>query len=133
MSDDTKVEKSNTAGALNRLSRKVEEMRNDIDILLNKDKIREQMLEEVLASLAMLKQLQLSTRDHHDNLTQEIKEEIKVAEVKTSDKVEEVKDKIDKKKVIKVVNNDGQGKQLGYQRNRNNVAQTSCLAFKYLF
>ena len=102
--EEKQVKESNTEGAINRLTRRIDDMQKTIDVLVNKDKTREQMLEEVLASLASLKQFTVSTRDHHDNLTQEIKAEVVESKMEVKDKVADLSDKIDQKKVIKVVN-----------------------------
>lgn len=102
MSTEEKLTKENTEGAINRLTRRIDELQGTVDKLVDKDKTREKMLEEVLASLASLKQLQSSARDHHDLVSEEIKEEVQFVKVKVANKVDEIGAALDKKKIIRL-------------------------------
>ena len=91
-----------TISAINRLTRRIDNMQATIDVLVNKDKTRELMLEEVLASLASLKQFTITTREHHDVQTADVKSDIKDTEIKVAQKIEKIGEQLDKKQIIRL-------------------------------
>ncbi len=105
MSEKQQLEKENQEGAINRLTRRVDELRKDLDIVIKRSETQQQMIEEVLASLASLKQFTISTRQHTDLKTEEVKDEIKETESILKDKVKDVKEVLEKKKIIKIIDN----------------------------
>ena len=100
--DEKTIEDQSTTGSINRLARRINDLQRTVDTLVNKDKTRELMLEEVLASLTSLKQFTITTREHHDVQSQDVKADIKEVEIAVKDKVEEVTTILEKKKIIKI-------------------------------
>lgn len=100
--EDKQVEKENTEGAINRLTREVKELRHDLDITDKKVETQKEMTEEVLASLASLKQFTVSQRQHQDLKTEEVKDEVKETQAVIKGKIEDVKEVIKKKKIIRI-------------------------------
>ena len=96
--EEKQVKESNIEGSLNRLSRRVDTMQKSLDLLFEDRKI----LEEILGSLAMLKELQFSTRSHQENLTKDIKAEVVDTKMEVKDKVNEIVGSLDKKKIIRI-------------------------------
>jgi len=98
MSEEKKLSLANIEGSINRLTRRLDELQKTVDLLFEDRKI----LEEVLGSIAHLKEIVHTSQSHQDNLTKDVKAEIKDVQFAVEDKVEEVKQTIDKKKIIKI-------------------------------
>lgn len=103
--DEKKVLKENLEGSINRLARRADELRRDLDIALGRLQTQQEMIEEVLASQASLKQFVVSSRQHADLKTEEVKDEIKETQAVIKNKVEDVSEIIKQKKIIKISDN----------------------------
>ena len=113
MSEDTKkLSLSLIEGSLNRLTRRLDELQKTVDLLFADRKI----LEEVLGSIAHLKEIVHTSQSHQDNLTKDVKAEIVESKMEVKDKVADLTDKIDNKKVIKITGKSILSKLLFWKR-----------------
>lgn len=59
-----------------------------------------EILEDIRTSFVALKELMLNQRDHHDNKMDDIKAEIQLSAIKTEDKLDDAKEKLEEVKDI---------------------------------
>lgn len=83
---------------LSRLNRRIDEMQKSLDSLFADRKI----LEELLGSIAHLKELVLSNQKHQDNLQKDVKAEVIDTKLEMKDKVTELQEDLSKRKIIRI-------------------------------
>ena len=98
MSDEKTLTIAKISESINKLSRKIDGIEKYLELIYKE----RELLDELLASNSMIKEFILSSRQHQENLTRDVKLEVQEVQSKVEDKVDEIGQQLEKKKIIKI-------------------------------